>query len=264
MQSVLITYTEPRLASPQSLLLDLQCGHEKAPPSGPAVTGLLLRAPAARGREEGLELHTASLRKGVPAGDNAGTRPPWLLIDGEGAAHTEGTFESGGQALHPLLQQPCFTVFILEWSFSHAHPQGTHRKCCKVLPPGHHCGEFFYIRDTICLFVCQDRKCLTLNSMYREVGAVRPHAQPARAHGRGRASVYNNLHLQTANTRGHAHTTENCTGNWGVHTVNREQRGARSHSAAGAAGHHTPTRASRTRPAAAPAFRIPSWFCVRG
>lgn len=98
--------------------------------------------------------------------------------------------------------------------------------------------------------------------MYREVGAVRPHAQPARAHGQGRASVYNNLHLQTANTKRHAHTTENWTRR--VHTV--RQRGARSHNAAGAAGHHTPTRASRTRPAAAssPAFRIPSWFCVRG
>ena len=157
-QSVLITYTEPRLASPQSLLLDLQCGHEKAPPNGPGVTGLLLRAQAALGCEEGPELHTASPRKGVPAGDNAGTRPLWLLINGEGTAHTEGTFDSGGQALHPLLQQPCFTVFILEWSFSHAHPQGTHRKCCKVLPPGHHCGEFFYIRDTICLFPCLSRQ----------------------------------------------------------------------------------------------------------
>lgn len=30
-QSVLITYTEPRVASPQPLPLDLQCGHERLP-----------------------------------------------------------------------------------------------------------------------------------------------------------------------------------------------------------------------------------------
>lgn len=105
------------------------------------------------GCEEGLERHTASLRKGVPAGDNAGTRPcpsykHW------GHSTQRGDIRLCGQSLHPLLQQRCFIVFILEWSFSHAHPQGTHRKCCQVLPPGHHCGEFCYVRDTTCLFPC--------------------------------------------------------------------------------------------------------------
>lgn len=46
-QSVVITYTEPRVASPQPLLLDLQCGHEKAPRNVPGVTGPLLRVQAA-------------------------------------------------------------------------------------------------------------------------------------------------------------------------------------------------------------------------
>ena len=45
--AVLITYTEPRVASPQPLLLDLQCGHEKAPRNVPGVTGPLLRVQAA-------------------------------------------------------------------------------------------------------------------------------------------------------------------------------------------------------------------------
>lgn len=45
-QSVLITYTEPRVASPQPLPLDLQCGHEKAPRNVPGVTGSLLRVQA--------------------------------------------------------------------------------------------------------------------------------------------------------------------------------------------------------------------------
>lgn len=49
------------------------------------------------GCEEGLELHTASLRKGTPAGDSAGTCPLWLLINTEGTAHKQGTFDSGGQ-----------------------------------------------------------------------------------------------------------------------------------------------------------------------
>ena len=45
-QSVLVTYTEPRRASPQPLLLDFVWPW-KSSPEGPGITGPLLRAQAA-------------------------------------------------------------------------------------------------------------------------------------------------------------------------------------------------------------------------
>ena len=105
--------------------------------------------------EESLELHTTSLRMGVPTGDNAGMCPLWLLINTKSTTHRECTFDYLVERLStPYFSNPVLFFSFLEWSFSHAHLKGTRRKCWKVLPLGHHCGEFCYIRDTTCLFPC--------------------------------------------------------------------------------------------------------------